>query len=403
MVPRTMGATAPNLETLRRYAVARSLFAADLAARRDRTPRLRPGGPDPRARPRAGPDAPPPRRRLPRRRSRAPLREARDRGGLLRQLRLPAAREPRADAPSPRRDRARRAAGAARSARWSPSCASEARRIHGRSTRASRTAASRTGSAARRPRPRSSSTPCTTAARSASLRRESGVRVYALREPTPPAGGAAERRARLDALVDVAVRAYAPLPAATLAYLVSRLRFARAAVEGRPPPARCERARSASPTPASTVDWYWPADETLASAAARPGRGAPARALRSGGLGSAPLRILLGLGLSLRGVHARGAAPPRLLRAAAALARSRDRLGQRDAGRAAGSERELGYVAGRAPREGAFRRALERELERMALFLAPREGDRESGTLPRDSGGTLCARGPSRAITPSPR
>jgi uncharacterized protein YcaQ len=61
---------------------------------------------------------------------------------------------------------------------------------------------------------------------------------------------------------------------------------------------------------------------------------------------------------------------------------------------ARGLEAKLGYVAGRAPRDAGFRRALERELARMQAFL---------GTLPPDPGGTPCARAASRATTPSPR
>ena len=48
-------------------------------------------------------------------------------------------------------------------------------------------------------------------------RRDAGVRVYAPREPVPPPADAAEAHARHDALVDLAIAAYAPLPAATLA------------------------------------------------------------------------------------------------------------------------------------------------------------------------------------------
>src|ERR1700681_1615887 len=57
-------------------------------------------------------------------------------------------------------------------------------------------------------------------------RLERGIRIYAAhqhgREPTD----SAERRARIDALVDVAVRIYAPLPGPSLSVLVRRLRFA---------------------------------------------------------------------------------------------------------------------------------------------------------------------------------
>ena len=44
-------------------------------------------------------------------------------------------------------------------------------------------------------------------------RREGGIRIYAAHEHGPAPADAAERRARMDALVDVAVRIYAPLPA----------------------------------------------------------------------------------------------------------------------------------------------------------------------------------------------
>src|SRR5262249_46168438 len=54
------------------------------------------------------------------------------------------------------------------------------------------------------------------------VRRDSGVRVYAAREATPPAS---DVDAALDALIDVVVAKYAPLPATSLSSLVSRLRY----------------------------------------------------------------------------------------------------------------------------------------------------------------------------------
>ena len=54
-------------------------------------------------------------------------------------------------------------------------------------------------------------------------RRDAGVRLYAARLPSP---AAAEPQAAMDALVDVIVQHYAPLPARTLSALVSRLRSA---------------------------------------------------------------------------------------------------------------------------------------------------------------------------------
>ncbi len=58
------------------------------------------------------------------------------------------------------------------------------------------------------------------------VRRDSGIRIYAVNEHGPAPADATERRARIDALVDAAVQIYAPLPSRCLADLVRRLRFA---------------------------------------------------------------------------------------------------------------------------------------------------------------------------------
>src|SRR6266540_4074944 len=57
-------------------------------------------------------------------------------------------------------------------------------------------------------------------------RREGGVRIYAERQHGPGPTDEAERCARIDTLVDIAVRIYAPLPGASLSNFVRRLRFA---------------------------------------------------------------------------------------------------------------------------------------------------------------------------------
>ena len=57
-------------------------------------------------------------------------------------------------------------------------------------------------------------------------RREGGIRIYTAHEDAPGPADRAARLARLDALVDVAVGLYAPLPGATLSWLVNRLRYA---------------------------------------------------------------------------------------------------------------------------------------------------------------------------------
>jgi uncharacterized protein len=94
-------------------------------------------------------------------------------------------------------------------------------------------------------------------------RRDGGIRVYAPHEHEPGPAGAAERRARIDALVDVVVGTYAPLPVATLGSLVYRLRYAapqwRTELKSalRRVTARLARAR------VGEVDWYWPAGERV--------------------------------------------------------------------------------------------------------------------------------------------
>ena len=94
-------------------------------------------------------------------------------------------------------------------------------------------------------------------------RRESGIRIYAVHEHLPGPSDAATRVAHMDALVDVLVRIYAPLPAASLSSVVHRLRYGvpqwhrdvkRALVRAR---SRLARVR------VDGVEWYWPAEERV--------------------------------------------------------------------------------------------------------------------------------------------
>jgi uncharacterized protein len=107
-------------------------------------------------------------------------------------------------------------------------------------------------------------------------RRDGGTRVYIARDiqsvqiaaGTPAAKAAAS--AGMDALVDVFVRKYAPLPAASLGNLVYRLKY------GAP---QWNKERTATLTRAKQrlgharvegIDWYWPADERPQSPKWRP-------------------------------------------------------------------------------------------------------------------------------------
>jgi uncharacterized protein YcaQ len=99
-------------------------------------------------------------------------------------------------------------------------------------------------------------------------RRDAGTRVYAAREPWPAHGDREQVRARMDALVDVIVDAYAPLPAPTLRQLVNRLVWAA-------PQWAADRARAfaharqrLAHAHVDGLDWYWPAGEDPAAAPA---------------------------------------------------------------------------------------------------------------------------------------
>jgi uncharacterized protein YcaQ len=102
-------------------------------------------------------------------------------------------------------------------------------------------------------------------------RREGGTRIYAVRESAAElAPDAATVSTRLDALVDVVMHKYAPLPGASLGQLVSLLRGGapqwgvhRAAALARAKE-RFAHARL------DGIDWYWPAAESPASTRWRP-------------------------------------------------------------------------------------------------------------------------------------
>jgi len=101
-------------------------------------------------------------------------------------------------------------------------------------------------------------------------RRDGGTRIYAIREPAAPPPDDATVQARLDALLDVLVNKYAPLPLASLGQLASLLMGGapqwsamRAAALARAKE-RCARTRL------SGIDWFWPATESPAWARWRP-------------------------------------------------------------------------------------------------------------------------------------
>jgi uncharacterized protein YcaQ len=104
------------------------------------------------------------------------------------------------------------------------------------------------------------------------VRREAGIRIYGLHEHAPEVVrlkadttsvrlDARERRERLDALVDVVVNIYAPLPAMTLASAVRRLRYAVPQWSGGLTDALQRARKRLAHARVDGVDWYWPQGE----------------------------------------------------------------------------------------------------------------------------------------------
>ena len=202
-------------------------------------------------------------------------------------------------------------------------------------------------------------------------RRDAGVRVYAAREPTPPPADSADAQARHDALVDRVIGVYAPLPAATLGQLLSHLCRGGVPQWQHERGAALARAKARHPTARiDGVDWLWPAGENP-----RAKRHALDDTLRL----LAPFdplvwdrrRFALLWGWDYRFEAYTPAAKRKLGHYALPLLWRGQVIGWGNlAWRDGKLDARLGYVAGRAPRDVAFQRALDEELARFTDFLA---------------------------------
>jgi uncharacterized protein len=206
-------------------------------------------------------------------------------------------------------------------------------------------------------------------------RRDGGTRVYAARAPSPGADAPAappdrgSASSRMDALVDVVVHKYAPLPAASLGRLLSLL------CGGAPQwtlerGAALTRAKQRFPhAPVDGTEWYWPAADSPASVRWRPDDGV--RLLTP----FDPIvwdrrRFEIFWGWAYR-FEAYTPAAKRKLGYYALPLLWRDRvIGWGNVVAADGGLRcSFGYTSGRAPRDASFRTGLEAELARMRTFL----------------------------------
>lgn len=199
------------------------------------------------------------------------------------------------------------------------------------------------------------------------VRREKGIRVYRTHRHEQALLDEAERRARVDALVDVVVNIYAPLPAASLSYYVRRLRYAVPQWEEELTSALQRARERMAHERLGGVEWYWPNNENARNAVA------PERVRLL-----APFdpvvhdraRFEIFWGWSYR-FEAYTPPPKRKLGYYALPLLWRDRvIGWGNlAVKNGGLTSDLGYVAGKAPRDRVFKQELEAELERMRLFL----------------------------------
>ncbi len=211
-------------------------------------------------------------------------------------------------------------------------------------------------------------------------RRDGGTRVYAVRDTGVGGRGdgagdgtsepdAATAAARMDALVDLVVAKYAPLPFATLGQLVSHLGVGAPQWRGQRA-ATLERAKQRlGYHRLDGVDWYWPAAETPTSARWRPDEQVRLLTLFDPVVWDRR-RFEHFWGWAYR-FEAYTPAPKRQLGYyALPLLWHEQVIGWGNAAVVAGELRcVFGYTAGHAPRSVAFRAGLRDELERLNVFL----------------------------------
>ncbi len=199
------------------------------------------------------------------------------------------------------------------------------------------------------------------------VRRENGIRIYAAQQHGDGPGNAETRRAHLDALVDTVVSLYAPVPSASLSFIVRRLRYAAPHWQGEITKAMQRAKARLSNAVVDGQTWYWPAGESP--------RGTENESVRL----LAPFdpvvwdrrRFEMLWDWAYR-FEAYTSAPKRKLGYYALPMLWRDRV----IGWANISQRDrtmdvtTGFVTGRAPKDRGFTQALDADIEAMRRFLS---------------------------------
>ena len=198
-------------------------------------------------------------------------------------------------------------------------------------------------------------------------RREKGIRVFRVHRHEPGPLDAAARRARIDALVDVVVDIYAPLHGARLSYYVRRLRYAAPQLQKEINGALQRARERLAQARVAGVDWYWPGGEEHDSSVAP----ASVRLLAPFDPvvhDRARFEILWGWNYRF---EAYTPVAKRKLGYYALPLLWRDRvIGWGNvAVRDGRLSVDLGYEAGKPPKDRAFKNELEEELKRMQDFL----------------------------------
>jgi hypothetical protein len=201
------------------------------------------------------------------------------------------------------------------------------------------------------------------------VRRDSGTRVYAL---APGWQAHPDPQAAMDAMADVLVQKYAPLPAGSLSQLINMLFNAAHQWQHLRKPTLARAKERLAHARVDGTDWYWPAGEDPLSGG-RGGWRIPAQVRLL-----APFdpvvwdrrRFELLWGWAYR-FEAYTPAAKRVRGHYALPLLWRDQvIGWANAGVKGGRlQVDCGYVAGRAPRDAGFKAALEEEFDRLATFL----------------------------------